>query len=1352
MADLLARFKLIDEMSQKMSQIASTGTNMLRGWQSAGSEVNSALSSVDKTATGAARAVDEAAKSADALGRATSGVSSSTEAFSDALDNVQESASGAAQQTDYWTDAVGNYDKGALEAIYTTEELVEMGFKTQDALEAEAKAADKATDAAEELGDASEDAGEKQEEMAEKGGNAAKTLADALTAAGVIKLVHEIGKAFMEAAEEAEHFETSVAQLQTIAGAGSIGQLTADINDLSRRTGIAAEDLAGVAYNAISAGAAVEDAVSTAEAASKLATAGFTDTTSALSVLSTAMNSYGEAAGTATDISNSLITVQNLGVTTVADLSQQIGRAIAVASGYNVSLGNLEAAYISTTKAGINTAQSTTYINAMLVELGKAGTDVSEILMEQTGKSFGQLMQSGESLADVLGVLYDSVNGDTEAFMNLWGSSTAGMGAAAIINQGLKQFNDNLQAVENSAGATEQAYAIMADTTEFAHNRMKNSMQQVSIAFGTTLNPALEKVYNGVAKLLNGVASFIEKHPKLVKAVSAIAIGLGVAAVAIVGVTTVVNVLIPAIIGLGTAINAAMGPIGWIAIGIAAVTTAIVAFTAMSEKAEDETLSMTAATRQQYYELQDLQAEYDNACATYGDTSEEASRLRYQLDDLTASFNANRQSVDELCDEVDDIIQKHNDLFDSFDNSTQAVKDEELANLALIAKLSDMAASTDQTAASQAAMNAIIEELNRNLNSASLSYEELMKDQEGSIRTLREYAKAQAEQEMRQAKLEEYVALIKQQAIEEEELAKVKNEVEAATEANTAAQQEYMDALLAATKYDTTGYAGLAVAFMPVGKNAKAAAEELSRVTSAQGDLEASLSETEARIAELEAEWGVLNGTQEQNVQTTRDFKDVLSDALDTVKSDLDELCAAYNSAYESARSSIDGQIGLFDTMKTETTTTVEEMQTALASQLEYLTLYTENLRKAVQYGIDEGLIASLSDGSAESAGYIDAIIKKYEELGAGTDEAKEFVDGFNKSFTDVQKAKDTFADTVAKMETDFDEKMGQIEDRLTTSIEEMDKSNDAAAAAKATIDAYTKAIRDGTDGAAAAARAVSAGVTAALNSAMYSLYYTPTGLPGHAGGTEHAEDAFVAGEQGPELIQRATGEVDAGKPEFFVAGQNGPELIIGEAGAKVYTHEETQKILQSIERGGQGDIISTSYDRTYDTDYAYDMSKAVDNSTEVSNASTSSSNDIISTSYDRTYDTDYMTQIGGQQEAAVWLLPEFLSAIGKYTGLPVETRPAAVSDVLGGAEGDTDDYPADTDGRGGGGGVESNGKTTEDSKHIYLEIAGAGAIDISARTDKAEVLEIIQEHIKPVLVGIIQQEIFEEGDRSYEF
>lgn len=51
-------------------------------------------------------------------------------------------ASDAAAATGYWTEAVGSYNKSALEAVYSTEELVQMGYKSADALSGAGQAAD----------------------------------------------------------------------------------------------------------------------------------------------------------------------------------------------------------------------------------------------------------------------------------------------------------------------------------------------------------------------------------------------------------------------------------------------------------------------------------------------------------------------------------------------------------------------------------------------------------------------------------------------------------------------------------------------------------------------------------------------------------------------------------------------------------------------------------------------------------------------------------------------------------------------------------------------------------------------------------------------------------------------------------------------------------------------------------------------------------------------------------------------------------------------------------------------------------------------------------------------------------
>ena len=70
----------------------------------------------------------------------------------------------------------------------------------------------------------------------------------------------------------------------------------------------------------------------------------------------------------------------------------------------------------------------------------------------------------------------------------------------------------------------------------------------------------------------------------------------------------------------------------------------------------------------------------------------------------------------------------------------------------------------------------------------------------------------------------------------------------------------------------------------------------------------------------------------------------------------------------------------------------------------------------------------------------------------------------------------------------------------------------------------------------------------------------------------------------------------------------------------------------------------------------------------------------------------------------------------------------------------------------GGGMGNNSEGGAGEQVKRILLEIAGSGAIEVGGGASKESILEVLTDHIKPVLLNLLQQEIYEEGDLSYDF
>lgn len=265
-------------------------------------------------------------------------------------------------------------------------------------------------------------------------------------------------------------FETSFTKASTLFGdvAVNTDNLNTKILEMSSVSGTAATELNETLYQAMSAGIPVtenmEDALKAVDTANKLSIGGYTSASTAMGALTTAINAYKLPASDAVKISDQLVTVQNKGVTTVDELASNMGKAIATGSAYGINLENINAGYIALTKSGISTAESTTYMSSMFNELGKSSSTVGEIIRQKTGLSFAELIASGGSLADAMDVLAESVDGDSSALINLFGSAEAGKAANAIMQQGTDSFRQSLDDLAKSAGSTQSAYEAMVDT------------------------------------------------------------------------------------------------------------------------------------------------------------------------------------------------------------------------------------------------------------------------------------------------------------------------------------------------------------------------------------------------------------------------------------------------------------------------------------------------------------------------------------------------------------------------------------------------------------------------------------------------------------------------------------------------------------------------------------------------------------------------------------------------------------------------------------------------------------------------------------------------------------------------
>ncbi|WP_394526897.1 phage tail tape measure protein [Lacrimispora sp. JR3] len=410
---------------------------------------------------------------------------------------------------------------------------------------------------------------------------------DAAASAGkkLLPVTAAITAAGGASAKMAMDFEDAMAKVNTIADTTEVplSELEKAILDLSNQTGISSTEIASNVYDAISAGQKTGDAVNFVSNSTKLARAGFADAGSALDVLTTIMNAYGLEASEVDRVSDVLIQTQNLGKTTVGELSSSMGKIIPTAKANGVALEQVAAGYAIMTSNGVATAESTTYMNSMLNELGKSGTKVSDTLKEKTGKSFLELMQEGASLSDVLQIISDSAKEQGLAFGDLWGSAEAGKAGLILLGDSAAAFNGTLEQMQNSTGATETAFGKL-NTNSYTIQKSLNQLKNTAIELGSAIMSVLAPIIMALAEkiqafttwfsgLSDGTKKMIVIIAGIVAAVGPVLIIIGKIATGISAVMSLAGMIAPAISALIPVIASLGVPI----LAIIAVIVAVIA-------------------------------------------------------------------------------------------------------------------------------------------------------------------------------------------------------------------------------------------------------------------------------------------------------------------------------------------------------------------------------------------------------------------------------------------------------------------------------------------------------------------------------------------------------------------------------------------------------------------------------------------------------------------------------------------------------------------------------------------------------------------------------------------------------
>jgi hypothetical protein len=128
-----------------------------------------------------------------------------------------------------------------------------------------------------------------------------------------------------------------------------------------------------------------------------------------------------------------------------------------------------------------------------------------------------------------------------------------------------------------------------------------------------------------------------------------------------------------------------------------------------------------------------------------------------------------------------------------------------------------------------------------------------------------------------------------------------------------------------------------------------------------------------------------------------------------------------------------------------------ESMMAGLQSQIDYMDEYLSNLEKAKKLGYSDELLASLSDGSAESAEYLAGLVN--------SGQSAEDIEKLNKLYSDVQKKKEEFTSGLTDQKLAVDEIYQQLLENAQTAVDALDLGQEASKNGAKTVEGLASGI-----------------------------------------------------------------------------------------------------------------------------------------------------------------------------------------------------------------------------------------------------------------------------------------------------
>ncbi|MCZ9920403.1 phage tail tape measure protein [Brachyspira hyodysenteriae] len=261
----------------------------------------------------------------------------------------------------------------------------------------------------------------------------------------------------------------------------------------SKEIGKVPEEVVPALYQSLSAGVPRENVFDFLKTAAEASVAGVAELKTSVDGLTSVTNAYGTEVLNVNRASDIMFQTVKLGKTDFTQLSKSLFNVIPTASALGVQFEDIGAAIAVMTAQGTPTSVATTQIRQALVELNKEGTVAANTFQVLTGQTFKDFIAQGGTLQEALQMMSEAADKNNKDISIMFSSVEAGNAALALSGKNASKFKDALDQMNNSAGATAEAFKKIDDGPARQFEKIKAELSALVIELGNSLLPIVNE-------------------------------------------------------------------------------------------------------------------------------------------------------------------------------------------------------------------------------------------------------------------------------------------------------------------------------------------------------------------------------------------------------------------------------------------------------------------------------------------------------------------------------------------------------------------------------------------------------------------------------------------------------------------------------------------------------------------------------------------------------------------------------------------------------------------------------------------------------------------------------------------